>query len=165
MSRRQCGSCTACCEGWIKATINGVTLSPYKPCVHRTDKGCKIYEDRPARPCVSFKCGWLTDNSVLPDNMSPQECGAIILFDHKWRDDNYIDAQPIVVALPIGTKIPNSTLKWLMNFSGKNRIPLRWYENIIENGKFIRTKQFSHGPPAFVGASKNVTTNEEIFML
>jgi hypothetical protein len=165
MSQRQCGSCTACCEGWIKATVNGVTLSPFKPCVHRTDKGCNIYEERPANPCVSFKCGWLMDNSVLPDNMSPQECGAIIVLDRKWHDSNYIDTLPMILAFPIGAKIPNNTLERLKNHSSKNEIPLIWYENIIKNGKFIRRIEFPYGPLAFVESTRNAIKKEDVFVL
>ena len=158
MSQRQCGSCTKCCDGWINADINGVKISPTKPCEFRTDGGCAIYEKRPEMPCRTFKCGWLSDNSVLPEHMSPVNCGAIVLFNRKWR------GYSVVYALPTGPKIPQETLDWLMNYTRETKIPLQWVENTFKNGVYTGQRYRGYGPPAFINEIKNGVNNDDIFM-
>ena len=149
MPIRQCETCTACCEGWINAKVKGKKLRPYKACKHCTSKGCGIYLSRPARPCRSFKCGWLKQPSPLPDHMRPNECGAIIVFDRKWA------RAQVTYAMPTGERIPDETLAWLMAYSRKTKIPLIWSENIVENGRYIHTKRAGYGPPSFILSVQN----------
>ena len=47
---RQCGDCTACCEGWLHADIDGIELKPGKACDHLCAAGCGIYARRPKTP-------------------------------------------------------------------------------------------------------------------
>lgn len=155
---RQCGSCTMCCSGWINATINEQKLRPGKACEHCVEEGCAIYENRPVVPCASFKCGWLADQSPLPEHMNPVESGAIILFDRRWH------GMPCVFALPTGSSVPRDTLEWLMSYSRKNNIPLIFMENTFENGKFIEKKETGYGPPVFIQAVRNAIKTEDVFM-
>jgi len=159
MTERHCNSCTACCEGWIEAKINGKRLLPTAACKHCTNQGCAIYEDRPYDPCVKFKCGWLKEPGLLPEKMSPVECGAIILFDRKWQGSTCI------CALPTGTTVPADTLEWLMAYSRERLLPLIFTENIFENGQYVSRKLIGYGPPPFVEAVKNAVTAEDIFRL
>ena len=158
MTQRQCGPCTKCCEGWVTAKINGVSIVPLKPCAFLTNKGCGVYEKRPPVPCRSFKCGWLSDSSPLPEHMSPVNCGAIILFDRKWQ------GRTIISALPTGPKIPQETLDWLMAYAQEKNIPLRWFENVFKDNAFFGRNQIGFGPPAFVEAVKNAVTKNDLFM-
>ena len=41
---RQCGTCTACCDGWVKGTILGHEMKPGQPCHFRGEGCCTIYE-------------------------------------------------------------------------------------------------------------------------
>lgn len=159
MKTRQCNSCTACCEGWIDATIVDVKVYPGNPCMHCTNSGCGIYENRPKSPCRTFQCGWLKPDSPLPEDMKPTNCGAIIMFDRKWN------GLAVVYALPVGEKIPESTLQWLMNHSKKHSIPLIFFENTMKDGKFSVKKQFGFGPQAFVHAISKAINAEDVFML
>ncbi len=55
MGERKCGACTLCCTTLAVPELdkpNGVR------CVHLTDQGCGIYEDRP-ESCRTFECAWL----------------------------------------------------------------------------------------------------------
>ena len=61
--RRECQSCTACCDGWVAMTIDNEDIYPGRPCQHSTRQGCTIYQDRPVDPCVNFECGWMAKNS------------------------------------------------------------------------------------------------------
>jgi hypothetical protein len=159
MTTRQCFTCTACCEGWLNAKIRGVRLRPYKACKFCTSKGCGIYKKRPDRPCKSFKCGWLKEPSSLPVHMKPNVCGAIILFDRKWA------GMPVTFAIPVGERIPDDTLAWLTAYSREKQIPLIWSENLLENGKFIKTKRTGYGPPGFIMSVRNARKNKGVSML
>src|SRR5256885_5303722 len=64
---RQCGSCTACCDGWVKGTILGHEMKPGQPCHFRGEGCCSIYERRPVDPCRNFVCGWLQQESPFPE--------------------------------------------------------------------------------------------------
>jgi hypothetical protein len=150
--------CAACCEGWLRADIGGTQISPLKPCGFSTAKGCAIYERRPVNPCQTFKCGWLKEDSPLPEHMKPNKCGAIVMFDRKWvgRQTNF--------AIPVGKKVPADTLEWLMAYSREHSIPLIFYENLIENGLFTGVKRTGYGPSSFVHAVQNEIKPEDIFM-
>lgn len=91
--------------------------------------------------------------------MKPADCGAIVLFDRKWN------GLACIFALPVGEKIPESTLQWLMNHAKQHKVPLIFFENICKDGKFVLKKQFGFGPPAFMQVIRKAVTPEDIFML
>ena len=65
MSKRSCGSCTKCCEGWLSGEALGHKFYPGKPCHFiAIGKGCSVYAKRPQEPCVSYKCGWISNEAV-----------------------------------------------------------------------------------------------------
>jgi hypothetical protein len=90
--------------------------------------------------------------------MRPNECGAIILFDRKW------DGAPVTNTIPIGEKIPDETFAWLMAYTRKVQVPLIWSENVVENGRYVRTKKTGFGPPSFILSVKNSSKKKVIFM-
>lgn len=72
---RECGTCTACCEGSIGGNIYGKELLG-APCRFVTiGKGCNIYENRPNK-CRNFFCAWILDEN-LPDEFKPEINGVI----------------------------------------------------------------------------------------
>lgn len=74
---KECGTCTACCEGFLTiGPINGHEMAPGVPCFF-LDKGCTIYEIRPTEPCRSFQCLWLSINDC-PDFVKPEQSGIIL---------------------------------------------------------------------------------------
>jgi len=76
--KKECGSCTKCCEGWLKGNINGRKMYPGKPCHFiEIGKGCGIYPKRPEDPCKTFKCGWL-DIEDMPEEFKPEKSGVIM---------------------------------------------------------------------------------------
>ena len=78
MSDRECGTCTKCCEGWLKGNIKGHEMYPGKPCFFvEIGKGCKDYENRPQEPCKSFECGWITIDE-MPEEFKPSMSGVIM---------------------------------------------------------------------------------------
>ena len=46
-AQRACGTCTACCDGWVAGVIEGHEMKPGRPCYFRGEGCCTIYERRP----------------------------------------------------------------------------------------------------------------------
>ena len=109
---RQCSPCTACCDGWLQINVYDVQVYPGHPCPHVSEAGCQIYPDRPVFPCRIFECGWVTDDSPLPDWMRPDLANVIVIFNKyrwkKWQIDGAIYA---------GGEIGSTTLDWLKCFT------------------------------------------------
>ena len=70
--KRKCNGCTLCCEGLLAIDSNGIKASLDKPCVNLScNVGCNIYAKKPADPCGTFQCLWLTDSEHMPPEMKP----------------------------------------------------------------------------------------------
>ena len=81
---RECGECTKCCEGYLHGETdlvmkNGKTFKlGGAPCpIVQLGKGCGDYENRPETPCRGFRCEWLRQPDVYPDEMRPDRIHAI----------------------------------------------------------------------------------------
>lgn len=142
---RSCGTCTACCDGWVQMEIHGTAVIPGSPCPHSTGKGCAIYPDRPVEPCVNFNCGWINKNSPLPGWMHPPKGKCIVLFDKlRWNET------PVDLAMPVGVKIPPRSLEWLKAFAEQHGRPLIYTEQIMQKGQFTnQQKVLGHGSAEF----------------
>lgn len=125
--------------------INGTPVYPGCPCPHSTGRGCDDYANRPVDPCVNFRCGWIQDNSPLPDWMKPDNAKVIVIFNKReWR------GRPVDLAVPVGRRIPPRALQWLKAFAEQSGRPLMYTEQIVENGRFQKAQSlFVHGPPEF----------------
>lgn len=75
MDFRECGDCTACCDGHIIGNSYGNEFGYQKPCVFLVHKLCSIYTDRP-KSCHDFQCAWT--QKILPEWMKPSECGVLV---------------------------------------------------------------------------------------
>lgn len=149
MKQRECGDCTACCEGWLSGEIEGQRMRPGEPCQHCTASGCAIYERRPVKPCREFVCGWLMQASPLDGDMRPDQCGAIIKWNQQWQQWR------VIYALPLGETIPQSTLERLMVIARQHMKPMIIIRNEFKDGKCINHYETGFGPPAFLEAVKN----------
>src|SRR2546430_13952490 len=76
-ARRQCGTCTACCDGWVAGKIRGHEMKPGQPCHFRGEGCCTIYAQRPVEPCRNFVCGWLMPGSPFPEEFRPDRLGVM----------------------------------------------------------------------------------------
>src|SRR3989442_13418110 len=76
-ARRQCGTCTACCDGWVAGNIRGHEMKPGQPCHFRGEGCCTIYAQRPVEPCRNFVCGWLMPDSPFPEEFRPDRLGVM----------------------------------------------------------------------------------------
>src|SRR5215813_3882250 len=94
VAARQCGTCSACCDGWLKIEVDGQQVDRGQPCRFSTGHNCAIYDRRPQHPCREFICGWLARGSPLPEWMRPDQAGMIVLpANFAWQ------AHPVDVAV------------------------------------------------------------------
>jgi len=115
---RHCGTCTACCDGWLKIEIHGHKVYPGQPCPYSTGHSCRIYADRPEHPCRHFMCGWMLPNSPLPPWMRPDQVGVIVL----WGAVNWRGLQ-VDVLVPAGRDPEPRMLSWFREQSLRTRRP------------------------------------------
>jgi len=154
MSKRNCGPCTACCQGWLVS--EKMEMKPGTPCKHCSAAGCGIYEDRPAVPCASFECAWLKQDDTLPDEMRPDICGAIVMLDRRWKGIK------VIAAVPTGEEIPPETLEWLRAFALSKSTPLIFCHHPLKEGEYGRTVKTGFGPPGFVKAVKEAIGGDDV---
>ncbi len=142
---RKCQPCTGCCDGWVQMVIDSVVVSPGNPCPHSTGKGCNDYLNRPTDPCGNFRCGWIMENSPLPDWLKPNSAKVIVIFDKlRWHN------LAVDLAVPVGVKIPSQSLAWLKKFSQQQGRPLLYTEQTLEAGRFANQQQvYGYGPIDF----------------
>jgi hypothetical protein len=130
---RQCGECTACCDGWVVGVVEGHEMKPGTPCHFRGDHCCSIYERRPQHPCRDFVCGYLQAGSPFPEQFRPDRLGVLII-SMKWRGrDAYL-------LRSAGRDPDDNLLAWMRDFSVRTGRPF-FYE---QGGE-----RFGFGPAEF----------------
>jgi SEC-C motif-containing protein len=130
---RQCGGCTACCDGWVAGVIEGHEMKPGTPCHFRGDHCCTIYERRPQHPCRDFICGWLEAGSPFPEDFRPDLLGVMII-PMKWR------GHAAYVLRSAGRDPDEKLVAWMRELSVRTKRPF-FYE--------IAGERFGFGPPEF----------------
>ena len=147
---RQCGQCTACCDGWVVGEIEGYEMKPGTPCHFRGSPGhgCSIYERRPQKPCRDFVCGWLQAASPFPDDWRPDKLGVMVI-TMKWR------GREADVLRSAGRDPDEAMLAWMRDFSERTGRPF-FYEQAGE--------RFGFGPPQFqLEMSEKVARGEALW--
>ena len=119
--KRQCGDCTACCDGWLVSEIYGHEMKPGVPCFFKKDGCCSIYERRPVLPCREFLCSWIAPNCPFPESFKPDQVGVIIL-PIKWQ------GQPAYRLCSAGRDPDSALLQWMFNFSQQTGYPFFYEE-------------------------------------
>jgi hypothetical protein len=132
---RTCGSCTACCDGWLRIEVRGHHIHAGKPCPFSIGHRCSIYTERPQEPCREFVCGWLVASSPLPEWMRPDRSDMIMLAaNFAWR------GLPVDVLVPVGKRPKKKALDWTKTFSSeRKRLLIYQFDG----------DWFAFGPPAF----------------
>jgi hypothetical protein len=129
---RSCGACTACCDGWLRITIDGQPVYPGRPCPHSTGSSCRIYAERPVDPCRRFSCEWLSGGD-LPEAFSPDRAGFIVL-GSGWR------GLKVRVLVSAGRDPDEHALEWFRSEAVRRGRPF-----IFQRGGEWR----AFGPPEF----------------
>jgi hypothetical protein len=131
--QRQCGTCTACCDGWVEGSIRGHEMKPGVPCHFRGAGCCTIYAERPQEPCRTFVCGWLAPGSPFPESFRPDRLG-VMMVRTRWRN------QPAYILRSAGRDPDEPLLTWMRSFSAATGSPF-FYEQAGE--------RFGFGPSEF----------------
>ena len=120
--KKQCGTCTKCCEGYLGANIKGHEMYPGKPCFFlEINKGCKIYVDRPKDPCKDFECSWKFIDE-MPDEFKPEVCGVIMQLKENSGNQYFI-----IVKAP--NEPTTEYLSWAVTFVRSKGMNILWYIN------------------------------------
>ena len=130
---RQCGPCTACCEGWAEGEIRGHRMFAGQHCHFLVGGACSIYEERPQSPCRNFVCGWLAPGSPFPEDFRPDKVGVIVV-PMRWHE------QAAYVLLSAGNDPGPQMLQWMQAFAQRSAAPF-YYQRDGE--------RLGYGPPAF----------------
>lgn len=113
-SKRECGECTRCCEGWLYGEAYGHQFDRGHKCHFLLDK-CSIYEHRPEDPCKIYSCEWLRDN-YLPIWFRPDKVNMIVTKrQHEGMD--FLDAADC-------GEIKSSDLSFIVQYALANNINL-----------------------------------------
>ncbi len=123
---RECGDCTACCNGTLNIVVNEETISFDHPCKHLCKTGCGIYNERP-EVCRAFTCAWLNKELNLPDWMKPNNAHVIV---------QQLPHIAVVTAIPTGRNVAPRALKLLKQQADAYRFALTYTEREKLNGKY-----------------------------
>jgi hypothetical protein len=133
MSKRECGTCTKCCEGWLTTNVLGHSLYPGQPCHFVSiNQGCTNYAKRPSNPCALYKCDWLK-NEYIPEWMKPDKINAII-------DTREINGIPYIALFEAGATLDPRVLTWMIKHVMSTGQNFYWQVNSGEN--WIGSKEF-----------------------
>jgi uncharacterized cysteine cluster protein YcgN (CxxCxxCC family) len=117
--QRSCGTCTKCCEGHLVGEVRGIPFHLGKPCHFlKIDVGCSIYEDRPEKPCKSFKCMWLTEPN-LPEWLKPNLINAMFV-------PSEVEGHKYIFAIEAGEKMEERTISWAKSYMSSNNLNFAW---------------------------------------
>jgi hypothetical protein len=133
MTKRSCGTCTKCCEGWLTGKALGYTFYTGKPCHYiSVGKGCTVYSKRPQDPCIAYKCQWLA-NEDIPEWMKPSDINAII-------DIRNINGIEYIKLIEAGSILDSKALSWFIQYAFKKKFNFVWVVNGSDN--WIGTSEF-----------------------
>ena len=152
---RDCGECTACCQGWLRSPV--LDMRPGKPCTHCTNAGCAIYAERPRDPCRDYTCAWLHPESGLPEDMRPDRCGAIVKWQARWR------LWQTITAMPVGAQIPEQTLRRLIEHARQRGMPVIFLQHDEVDGDFLNTRHLATGPAEFIAEAKHGLKADDVW--
>jgi hypothetical protein len=116
MPARQCGTCTSCCQGWLKGSIRGHEMYPGQPCHYVLADSCSIYASRPVSPCRDFSCAWQTMPQLFPDDFWPERAGFIVK-RAIW------DEFDVFFLVPAGKNPGEEHLNWMTKLCHATGIP------------------------------------------
>ena len=124
--KRECGSCTKCCEGTLIGEALGHSFFLGKPCHFvAIGKGCTVYAKRPQDPCVTYKCEWLV-NPNIPEWLKPDAVNVII-------DQREIEGQTYLNLREAGATVSSKVLNWFIQYVLQNQLNAVWQ---VEGGNY-----------------------------
>lgn len=131
-NKRECGTCTICCEGTLPGKVYGEVFGKLTPCPFvAPGAGCTIYDDRPENfHCDKFRCQWQA-NPDIPEKFKPNEVGFVTL--KKGRS--------YFLLIPYGDHQSEEYVEWMKDY-------------VIKNNYNLSYRYTFHGEPEFIGSEK-----------
>lgn len=139
VNNRSCGTCTKCCEGYLKADIKGKMMGiddegKVVPCQFvKIGEGCGSYADRPVSPCQIFKCDWLT-NEQMPETFKPSISNSIFT-------TRTIRGVEYTMLIEAGRKLDAEVLSWAISYHLENGSNFAW--RVLGNIFWIGSEEFN----------------------
>ena len=135
--KRECGTCSMCCQGWLSGSIYEYYMLPGTPC-HFNDKtkcggGCTIYEHRPEM-CQQYQCVWLQQPALFPEWFRPDKSKIIVTQrDYKYDcvdadGETHISLEYWQI-IECGDIIDSRYLNWLIIQSMHHNINIEYQVN------------------------------------
>ena len=125
-SVRSCGTCTKCCEGYLRGekelelTDGRKFLLGPKPCPFIIlNNGCTEYDKRPQEPCRGFECEWLRQPDVYPEEMRPDKINAIFSLQE-------VDGIPYLRITEAGARLDAQVLSHAIKITLYNKFNVYW---------------------------------------
>lgn len=132
---RECGECTACCEGWLQGEAYGHKFYKGTPC-YFLQKSCTIYDNRPEDPCKNYKCTWLGD-TILPMWMRPDMSGVIVT-RREFRESFYFIISN--TKKDLNSRVLNFLIIWSLNNNYNIQYWIDGGEYRIGSNEFLEAK-------------------------
>lgn len=102
---KDCGECSACCDGHYKGKAYGNLFGGGKPCIFLQKSICTIYESRPSF-CHKYQCAWT--QHLLDEDMRPDKCGLMVSVEK-----NPDTGEQFLKAVEIWKEVPYTSYKKL----------------------------------------------------
>ena len=139
---RSCEGCTKCCEGHLRAELGtekyfmGINDEGVRvPCPFvKIGEGCGVYEARPVSPCQTFRCDYLTDET-MPESFKPSISQAIFS-TRKIKDVEY------TMLIEAGRKLDSEVLSWAIEKHLSEGTNFAW--RVLGNIFWIGSEEFNN---------------------
>jgi len=105
---------------------------------------------------MRFQCGWLQQDSPLPEEMRPDRSGVIVLLGRTWHN------WKVIYAIPAGTSVPPDSLEWLRTYAQSVGRPVIFHERLVSEGEFKGIRKLAYGSAAFADAVRYSIDSEDI---
>ena len=113
---KECGDCSACCDGHLAGNIYGNKFGNRSPCKFLVSGLCSIYSTRPDSPCSTFQCAW--SQHLLDDDLKPNKCGLLVyIVDDEDGNKKFVSVEmqkevPYTVYSRIEQRARELNVKW-----------------------------------------------------
>ncbi|MEM9305075.1 MAG: hypothetical protein AAGE01_23395 [Pseudomonadota bacterium] len=137
---RDCETCSACCK---VTRVRELDKPAGKWCQHCEPggRGCTIYETR-FEVCKTYKCFWLTDTTVLPNDARPDR--SKIMFDLQPPGDSGLPGFVRAFELTIGAAQSNSGRKLVQQFLRRGKVVVTFPPNNSPGLMIFPPRQLQH---------------------
>jgi hypothetical protein len=162
-TKRECGTCSECCQGHLYGDAHGIPFFPGQPC-HYWDPsnscgGCSIHKDRPPI-CSDFECLW-KQTKQMPQWMRPDRT-KVLMYQRAYQDveGDYLEPGEVInwiSAVECNQKMDSAMLSWLIQQARNNDWNLHYQINKVDH--YLGSEVFHN----FVNESANGVSQQLVY--